>query len=120
MPFLYGITRRDRHIRSGYFFAEHIFTFVWNPAAYEPYSIEQISRVLQYGILFLFSSFIFFIIIVGLAFRACFFGRRGYGRIVRHLFFIKQKIAPKDYYPLALILFFIFAQIFRRSLAFSV
>ena len=94
------------------FFAEHIFTFVWNPAAYEPYSIEQISRVLQYGILFLFSSFIFFIIIVGLPFAIVSLAGAGAAVLCGISFFIMQKIAPKDYYPLALILFFLFAQIF--------
>ena len=94
------------------FFAEHIFTYVWNPAAYEPYSIEQISRVLQYGILFLFSSFIFFIIIVGLPFAFVSLAGAAVAVLCGISFFIKQKIAPKDYYPLALILFFIFAQIF--------
>jgi len=94
------------------FFGEHIFTYLWNPAAYEPYSIEQISRVLQYGILFLFSSFIFFIIIVGLPFIIVSLGGAAVAVLCGISFFIKQKIAPKDYYPLALILFFLFAQIF--------
>lgn len=94
------------------FFAEHIFTFVWNPAAYEPYSIEQISRVLQYGILFLFSSFIFFIIIVGLPFAIVSLAGAAAVVLCGISFFVMQKIAPKDYYPLALILFFLFAQIF--------
>src|SRR3990170_2122153 len=86
--------------------------FVSIPAAYEPYSIEQISRVLQYGILFLFSSFIFFIIIVGLPFTIVSLAGAGAAVLCGISFFIMQKIAPKDYYPLALILFFLFAQIF--------
>src|SRR3990170_4428507 len=86
--------------------------FVWIPAAYEPYSIEQISRVLQYGILFLFSSFIFFIIIVGLPFTIVSLAGAAVAVLCGISFFITQKIAPKDYYPLALILFFLFAQIF--------
>lgn len=94
------------------FFAEHIFTYVWNPAAYEPYSIEQISRVLQYGIVYLFSSFIFFIMVAGISFTVASLAGAVISLLCGLSFFIKQKIEAKEYYPLLFILFFLFAQVF--------
>ena len=94
------------------FFTEHIFLYVWNPAAYEPYSIEYFSRALQYGILFLFSSFIFFIDIAGFSQAIVIAAGSILALLSGVSFFLTQKINLKEYRPLLAALFLIFAQIF--------
>ncbi len=94
------------------FFTENLFLYVWNPAAYEPYSIEYFSRVLQYGGLFLYSSFLFFLSIAGFSLFFIVIAGAISAAIAAYSFFTTQKFEQHISRPLTFLTLLLFGQIF--------
>ena len=94
------------------FFVENLFLYVWNPGAYEPYSIEYFSRVLQYGSVFLYSAFLFFMNMAGISLFAVVLGGTLAAILAAASFFTMQKFEAGVVRPLLFLTLVLFGQIF--------